>query len=54
MRVFTDLTRLPAFKNAVITIGSFDGVHQGHRRILKQLRELAQETGGESVVITFD
>lgn len=54
MRVFTDLSTLPVFRNAVITIGSFDGVHQGHRRILEQLQTLAQEIGGESVVITFD
>lgn len=54
MRVFTDLSSLPVFRNAVITIGSFDGVHQGHRRILEQLQALAKETGGESVVITFD
>lgn len=54
MRVFTDLSSLPVFRNAVITIGSFDGVHQGHRRILEQLQTLAKETGGESVVITFD
>jgi len=54
MRVFTDLNELPAFKNAVITIGSFDGVHSGHRRILEKIRTLARECGGESVVITFD
>lgn len=54
MRVFTDLSSLPVFRNAVITIGSFDGVHKGHRRILEQVQELARKSGGESVVITFD
>ncbi len=54
MRVFTDLSHLPAFRNAVITIGSFDGVHLGHRRILEQVQALAQSHDGESVVITFD
>ncbi|MBL7807394.1 MAG: riboflavin biosynthesis protein RibF [Saprospiraceae bacterium] len=54
MRVFTDLSTLPAFQNAVITIGSFDGVHQGHRRILEQVKNLASQIGGESVIITFD
>lgn len=54
MRVFTDLQQLPHFQNTVITIGSFDGVHLGHRRILEQLRSLAHACGGESVVITFD
>lgn len=54
MRVFTDLAQLPSFHNTVITIGSFDGVHLGHRRILEKLQALARACGGESVVITFD
>ncbi len=54
MRVFTDLTALPPFHNAVVTIGSFDGVHHGHRRILDNMRSLARAITGESVVITFD
>lgn len=54
MRVFTDLSQLPSFQNAVVTIGSFDGVHLGHRRILEKLQSLARECGGETVVITFD
>lgn len=54
MRVLSDLTHLPTFRNAVITIGSFDGVHLGHRRILEQVQALAKQHDGESVVITFD
>ena len=54
MRVHTDLTSLPPFKNAVVTIGSFDGVHLGHQRILEDLKRLAVNAGGETVVITFD
>lgn len=54
MRVFTDLNELPPFGNAVITIGSFDGVHAGHRRILEKIQSLARQCKGESVVITFD
>ena len=54
MRVFTDLHQLPHFQKTVVTIGSFDGVHLGHRRILEQVRSLALACGGESVVITFD
>lgn len=45
---------LPNFKNAVITIGSFDGVHHGHKKILNTLVEKAREVRGESIVITFD
>jgi len=53
MRVFYDLTNLPTFRNAVVTIGSFDGVHGGHQKILEQVNNLARTVNGESVVITF-
>lgn len=53
MRVFNDLNELPTFKNAVLTIGSFDGVHQGHQLILKKVMALAKKFKGESVLITF-
>ena len=39
--------------NAVATIGSFDGVHKGHRTVLENLNKLAKKLGGSSVVITF-
>ncbi|MCC6635797.1 MAG: adenylyltransferase/cytidyltransferase family protein, partial [Chitinophagaceae bacterium] len=53
MKVFKDLNQLLAFNNAVITIGTFDGVHEGHKKILKQLKEQAITVNGESIVITF-
>lgn len=45
-----DFTPLP---NAVVTIGTFDGVHQGHRQIIARIEELARQTGGETVILTF-
>lgn len=39
--------------NAVVTSGTFDGVHYGHQKILKRLIEIAKKNSGESVVITF-
>lgn len=53
MNVYHDLNDLPAFRNAVLTIGSFDGVHQGHQKILERINTIAQERNGESIVITF-
>ncbi|MEM1220033.1 MAG: bifunctional riboflavin kinase/FAD synthetase, partial [Bacteroidota bacterium] len=53
MRVFHDLQDLPSFQNAILTIGSFDGVHLGHQHILEQVNQLAKQVQGESVVITF-
>jgi len=37
----------------VVTIGVFDGVHQGHQKVLKRLNQLAKQNNGESVVFTF-
>jgi riboflavin kinase/FMN adenylyltransferase len=53
MRVFNDLNDLPDFQNAVVTIGSFDGVHLGHQQILDRVKRLARQSDGESIVITF-
>jgi len=54
MAVFFDINQLPKFNNAVITIGTFDGVHMGHRVILNEVVKHAKEVGGESVLITFE
>lgn len=53
MEVFNDLSNLPRLKKAVVTIGSFDGVHCGHQKILEKVKLLAKRIKGESVVITF-
>ncbi len=41
-------------KPCILTIGTFDGVHLGHQKILKKLNELKQRTGLNSVILTFD
>ena len=53
MQVHRQLEQLPAFSNAVITIGTFDGVHEGHCKILDALKKEAAAVNGESIVITF-
>lgn len=53
MQVHRDIEHLPAFRNAVVTIGTFDGVHLGHQKIIGQLRSEAQRVNGETVIITF-
>ena len=53
MQVHRDINHLPGFKNAVITIGTFDGVHLGHLQIINQLKKEALQINGESVIITF-
>ncbi|MBK7883390.1 MAG: bifunctional riboflavin kinase/FAD synthetase [Chitinophagaceae bacterium] len=54
MIVHTDIQNLPNFKNAVITVGVFDGVHTGHRQIIALMKSEAEKIGGETVLITFD
>src|SRR5580765_281840 len=53
MKVHRDIEHLPSFKNAVVTIGTFDGVHLGHRKIIETLKQEAEKTQGETVIITF-
>jgi len=53
IQVHRDLQHLPDFKKAIITIGTFDGVHLGHQQIIKLLKKEAAETGGETIILTF-
>ncbi|MCH2022900.1 MAG: bifunctional riboflavin kinase/FAD synthetase [Saprospiraceae bacterium] len=53
MKIYRDLDNLPIIKNAVLTIGSYDGVHIGHQKIIKKINDLAKSIGGQSVLITF-
>jgi riboflavin kinase/FMN adenylyltransferase len=53
MRIFNSIGRLPEFSNTVFTQGTFDGVHIGHQKILKRLKDESVKAGGESVLLTF-
>jgi riboflavin kinase/FMN adenylyltransferase len=53
MKIFRNLEEIKDIKNAVVTTGSFDGVHVGHKVIINRLRKLAKMNDGESVLITF-
>lgn len=54
MEVFTDIYTPIQLNRPVITIGTFDGVHRGHREILQELFRQAESRGGDAVVVTFD
>lgn len=53
MNIYNNINDFKRLENAVVTIGTFDGVHTGHRKIISDLKSLAAETGGETVVLTF-
>lgn len=54
MALYFNPAALPDFKNPVLTIGSFDGVHLGHKTILERVVSRAKAVGGESILLTFE
>ena len=53
MKIYYSLEDFSKQSNAVVTSGTFDGVHIGHQKIIARLKEIAEKSGGETVVITF-
>jgi riboflavin kinase/FMN adenylyltransferase len=53
MRIYEGINNFKRLKYAVVTIGTYDGVHIGHQKILCRLVEVAKMNGGESVLISF-
>src|SRR5688572_7590139 len=53
MKIYHGIDDFVRLKYAVVTSGTFDGVHIGHQKILSRLREIATINDGETVVITF-
>ena len=54
MQIHKGLHNLPNFKNAVLTIGTYDGVHFGHQQIIKRINDIAKEIDSESILLTFN
>lgn len=52
MRIYHSIEEFSAH-NPIVTIGMFDGVHAGHRAILRQMESLKQKHDGETVLLTF-
>lgn len=53
VRIFNEFSSLESIPNPVLTIGTFDGVHLGHQKIIDRLNKEAEKIGGESVLFTF-
>lgn len=53
MKVFNSIQDFKSTSRTIVTLGTFDGVHIGHKKILEQLVETAKKTNCESLVLTF-
>lgn len=53
MKIHTDFSYFQNERNSIVTIGTFDGVHPGHQKIIERVHQHAQDTGCESVLLTF-
>ncbi|SER37070.1 bifunctional riboflavin kinase/FAD synthetase [Pedobacter rhizosphaerae] len=53
MKIYHHLSDFKKLDHAIVTIGTFDGVHFGHQKIIRQLVERARQDQGESVILTF-
>lgn len=53
MKIYNHIDEFQLIHNAVVTIGTFDGVHIGHQKIISRLQEVAKKIGGETVILTF-
>jgi riboflavin kinase/FMN adenylyltransferase len=53
MKIYHGIDDFVKLDNAVVTSGTFDGVHVGHQKILSRLQEIARRTSGETVVLTY-
>lgn len=54
MKVHYNIDEIPAIKNAIVSQGTFDGVHLAHKKIIERLKQIASIKNGETVIITFE
>ncbi|MFZ4796479.1 MAG: bifunctional riboflavin kinase/FAD synthetase [Bacteroidia bacterium] len=54
MKVHYNIDEIPEIKNAIVSQGTFDGVHLAHKKIIERLKQIASIKNGETVIITFE
>ena len=54
MKIYKDIEDFPGSDFAVVTVGTFDGLHLGHQKIISRMKAIAAEHGGDTVLVTFD
>src|SRR3546814_2000144 len=53
MKVYHSFEEYRPVKNPVLTVGTFDGVHFGHQKIIERVKDIARQINGETVIMTF-
>ncbi len=53
MKIYNSIDEFRGIPNAIVTIGTFDGLHEGHLQIIRRLLKIAADQNGETVVLTF-
>ena len=54
MKTYTDIREFSRPSYAVVTVGTFDGLHVGHQKIIRRMKEIADANNGETVLVTFN
>ena len=54
MKIYHSIKEFPSDINTIVTIGTFDGIHKGHKTIINRINEIAKKEGLKSVLLTFD
>jgi len=54
LKIYQDIKDFPKASTAIVTVGTFDGLHLGHQKIIHRMTALAKENNGETVLVTFD
>lgn len=54
MKIYQNIKDYSKSSYTVVTVGTFDGLHLGHQKIIRRMKELAKENNGETILVTFD
>jgi riboflavin kinase/FMN adenylyltransferase len=54
LKIYHNLSDFPGSDYAVVTVGTFDGLHIGHQKIISRMKEIAKQNGGDTILVTFD
>ncbi|MCF8405753.1 MAG: bifunctional riboflavin kinase/FAD synthetase [Bacteroidales bacterium] len=54
MKTYQSVSGFKGSRYPVVTVGTFDGLHVGHQKIIQRMKDIAMENGGETILVTFD